>query len=368
MKILKLLGKVIAIALAALLLIAAAVVLFLMLSPAVGKHPDKEERAGFEQRSKQYREGRFHNEDEMPVMGGKAYPASSRRMPKKKLPAAEPSLIAAPGEGDLSFTWLGHSAFLLQYGARNILIDPMLGERTSPVSFAGPKRFSELPLTADELPDIDVVFISHDHYDHLDYRTILKIKDRAGVFICPLGVDAILRGWGVEEEKIFALDWWESVETGGLSFTLTPSQHFSGRDPLKRDTTLWGGLYIAGGPQSVYYTGDGGYCKAFKEVGERLGAPDLMIAECGQYDTAWPSMHMFPEETVQAGKDAKASWLIPVHWGSFSICNHAWDDSVTRVTAAAADQGLDIAVPMMGQTVDFDELASVTARWWEDCE
>jgi L-ascorbate metabolism protein UlaG (beta-lactamase superfamily) len=270
-----------------------------------------------------------------------------------------------PHPGDLSFTWMGHSSFLLQMGTTNILVDPVFSSRSSPVQFAGPRRFSELPLTADELPDIDVLFISHDHYDHLDYHLIRQIKDRVGAMIVPLGVNTILRGWGVDAEKITALDWWESVEINGVTYTLTPSQHFTGRNPLKGNSTLWGGLYLDNGLHRVYYTGDGGYNDVFKNVGERLGAPDLMIAECGQYDTAWAKIHMFPEETVQAGIDAGAEWLIPVHWGSFSICNHAWDDSIRRVTTAAENGNLLIATPQIGQTVDYSNIASYTEHWWE---
>ena len=358
-------GKILAAAAVIVSILSAAALLFLFFCPAVGKLPDRAARSAFEARSDHYARGRFRNRNEVRAVGGKAYPASDRRRPEKTLSSQKPSFFRETAESDLSFTWLGHSSFLLQIGGSRLLADPVLSDRCSPVSFAGPRRFSELPLRADELPEIDVLFLSHDHYDHLDYRTVLAVKDRVGTFIVPLGLDAVLTGWGVEKEKIRSLDWWESVTIGSLTCTLTPSQHFSGRDPLRGNRTLWGGLYVDDGAHRVYYTGDGGYCGVFGRVRERLGAPDLMLAECGQYDTAWPKVHMFPEETVRACTDAGASRVIPVHWGAFSICNHSWDDPVRRVTAAAAAAGLPVAVPRIGRTVDLADLADCTEPWWE---
>ena len=346
--------------------IAAAVGLaFLRFWPSVGRTPDRDE---LEQRSVHYQDGKFHNEHDTATMTGKADPSSDRRKPRETLRAETPELLTEPQPDDLRFTWFGHSSFLLQMGGINILADPVFSDRSSPVSFAGPKRFSELPVTAEDLPEIDVLFVSHDHYDHLDYRTIRALKDRVGAFVVPLGVDAILRGWGVAAEKIHALDWWESIDLNGTTCTLTPSQHFSGRNPLKSNSTLWGGLYVESGQHRIYYTGDGGYYEVFSEVRERLGAPELMIAECGQYDSAWAKIHMTPEQTVQAAVDAGAAWLIPVHWGSFCICNHAWDDSIRRVTAAAETAGVMTATPEIGLTVDYNDLSDCTRRWWEAYE
>lgn len=368
MKVLKTAAMVILTLIVVVLFVAAAVGLFLRFFPAVGKVPDENERKLLDEKSGQYDGNTFHNEKPVKTMtGGERY-HSDRKTPKTKLPAQTPTLLPKPGKEDLSFTWLGHSSFLLQIGGRTVLVDPVLSERSSPVSFAGPKRFSELPLTAEELPDIDVLFLSHDHYDHLDWKTIRTIKDRVGTFIVPLGLDAILRSWDVPEEKIQSLDWWESAEIENLCFTLTPCQHFSGRNPLKGNRTLWGGVYIRGKTHCVYYTGDGGYYDVFETVRERLGAPDLMIAECGQYDPAWAQIHMFPEQTVQAGVDAGASWLIPVHWGAFCVCNHAWDDSIRRVTSAAETAGLRLATPRIGQTVSFAQIADCQDFWWDDYE
>ena len=365
MKILKTAGKMILMMALAVVILAAIVLLFLRFWPSVGKLPDKDERAALEGRSKRYDNGQFHNENEVSTMSGEARASGDRKTPRTLLPAETPSFLTDPQADDLSFTWFGHSSFFLQMGPVNILIDPIFSSRSSPVSFVGPKRFSELPLTAEELPKIDVLFISHDHYDHLDYRTIRAISEKTGLFIVPLGVDAILRGWGVDADRIRTLDWWESTEIDGITCTLTPSQHFTGRNPLKGNSTLWGGLYLDNGLHRVYYTGDGGYNPVFKEIRERLGAPELMLAECGQYDPAWAKIHMFPEETVQAGIDVGAERMIPIHWGSFCICNHAWDDSIRRVTAAAEASGLPLSTPRIGETVSLSDMPSCTEAWWE---
>ena len=364
----RMIGRILLTILLAVLAVAAAALLFLYAWPSVGRLPGRAERESYAARTPFFFDGHFHNKNEVPTMTGAGYPASDRRRPKSLLPAQTPALLQNPEAEDLSFTWLGHSSFLLQLGQRNILVDPVLSDRSSPVSFAGPERFSELPMTADELPSVDVLFISHDHYDHLDYRTIRAIRDRVETFVVPLGIDVILRGWGIDAEKIRPLAWWETLELDGLRLTLTPSQHFTGRNPLRANSTLWGGLYLDNGIHRVYYTGDGGYCEVFGSIREQLGAPELMIAECGQYDPAWAGIHMFPEQTVQAGLDAGAGRLIPVHWGSFCICNHAWDDSIRRVTAAASEVGLPLATPRIGQTVSLKELPTCAELWWEAYE
>ncbi len=334
--------------------------------PSVGRSPDEKRGESYGKRTAQYYDGKFHNEMETSLMTGEAYARDTRRTPTTRIKAEQPELLSERTDEDLAFTWIGHSSFLLQYGTKNILVDPVLSERSSPVSFAGPRRFSDVPLTASQMPEVDVLLLSHDHYDHLDYDTIKSLDSKVEEYIVPLGVEIILEDWGVEPEKIHTLAWWENIEIDNITYTLTPSQHFTGRNPLKSNSTLWGGYYLDNGIHKVYYTGDGGYNGVFKKVKAQLGAPDLMLSECGQYDPSWAYVHMMPEEVAQATIDTEAKWMIPVHWGTFCICNHAWDDPIIRVTKAARENNLNIATPRIGQTVKFEDIASFNETWWEE--
>ena len=343
-----------------------ALLIFLKFCPSVGKIPGKKDREIYAQRNDLFYGNVFHNEDDVSTMTkGKSY-SGKRKTPKKVIEPCVPELLSDPAEGDLTFTWLGHSSFILQMGKTTVLVDPVLSGRSSPVGFAGPKRFSGRPFTFDTIPYADILFISHDHYDHLDYKTILKIRDKVGKIVVPLGVDVILKGWGVDPGKIITVSWWENISIGDLKLTLTPSRHFTGRNPLKGNSTLWGGLYLTDGHHSVYYTGDGGYYDVFEKVKKKLGPPDLMIAECGQYDPAWALIHMFPEQAVRAGLDAGASRVIPVHWGTFCICNTDWDDSVIRFTKEAGKTGLNVSTPRIGQTVVYERTGDQTDSWYEE--
>lgn len=349
-----------------LLLAVLAVLLFLWVSPTVGETPDGNAQAAYGQQTELFYDGVFHNENDYSVMTGEKQNESSRKYPGGTVPVVKNPDIRKGEEGSLSVIWCGHSAVLVRLGAQTVFLDPMLSERASPVSFAGPKRFSDPAIEAGDVPEIDVVFLSHDHYDHLDYKTITAIDGRVKAYVVPLGIDCILKGWGVDEDKLHPLAWWESTEIGGVTYTLVPSQHNSGRNPLKANATLWGGLYMNDGHHTVYYTGDTGYYDVFSRVRETLGAVDLMLADSGQYDPAWAQTHMTPSESVQAAKDAQATWYIPIHWGAFVLSNHDWDEPPRLAVEAAGALGVNIATPRIGECADFSRMEQFQEHWWEN--
>ena len=366
MKALKTCGKVLLIIVIIAFVILIIGLLFLDFWPSIGDTPGKDKQGEYSVRTGLYYDRQFHNELDFEVMTGEASAKSDRNVPENKLPVEKIGSIERAAAGEMKVMWLGHSSSLLQMGEKNILIDPVMSDRTSPVGFAGPARFTGYALDTDSFPEIDVLFISHDHYDHLDYDTIKAIDGKVSSYVIPLGIDVILKGWGVDESKLHPLYWWEDVELDGVSYTVTPAEHYTGRNPLKNNATLWGGLYIRDGVHNFYYTGDTGYYDLFEQVYVTLGTPDLMLADSGQYDKGWATTHMFPEEAVQAAKDVHAKWLIPVHWGAYSLSNHAWDDPPQRAVKAAGEQGVNLATPRIGQAVSYDDIASFTEHWWEE--
>jgi L-ascorbate metabolism protein UlaG (beta-lactamase superfamily) len=275
---------------------------------------------------------------------------SALRRPATRLPVAAMQLTDAPLASGLSqVTWFGHSAFFLELEGKRLLFDPMLGSRPSPVSWAGSKRYSHKPpVQPEDFKNIDAVILSHDHYDHLDYGSIRKLKDNVRRFIVPLGVRKRLIKWGVAADKITEHAWWDELTLDGLSFACTPARHFSGRGLFDRNSTLWCSWAITGRETKVFYSGDSGYGPHFKEIGSKYGPFDLTLMECGQYDKRWSTIHMMPEETVQAHLDVGGQLLIPVHWGAFTLAYHAWTDPVERVTKAALKHRVNVATPRMG--------------------
>lgn len=261
-------------------------------------------------------------------------------------------------------TWFGHSAILLELDENKILIDPMLGNVTSPTPMLGPERYSkELPITIDKLPFIDAVIISHDHYDHLDYESIQKLKKKVNHFYVPLGVDAHLIEWGIDTSKITALDWWETAKVNEVDLVFTPSRHFSGRGLEDRFSTLWGSWVLKGKKDNIFFSGDGGYGPHFKEIGDKHGPFDFSMIECGQYNKNWADIHMMPEESVQAAKDLKSSIMMPIHWGAFTLSLHDWTDPIERVIKAANDLEIPISTPMIGQPFNW-KTEVIISTWW----
>lgn len=259
---------------------------------------------------------------------------------------------------------LGHSSHLLKLRGRYWLIDPVFSERVSPVQWAGPKRFHPSPIALAELPPIEGLILSHDHYDHLDTATIEALRERVQRYFVPLGVGRRLQEMGVAGERIREFDWWQADQHAGVALTATPSQHFSGRTLWDRDRTLWASWVIESGGQRIFYSGDSGYFGGFRQIGERFGGIDLALMENGAYDSYWPAVHMTPEETVQAFQDVRARVLYLVHNSTFDLAFHTWHDPLERVAALAEQKQLALATPVIGEVLTIGR-PRTNRRWWE---
>ncbi len=272
-------------------------------------------------------------------------------------------------DDSIAFTWFGHSTILMRINGVTILADPVLeGKRASMFSFMGPERFDySNHISVDQLPAIDVVILSHDHYDHLDYPTIKALKEKVNRFYLPLGVGAHFEAWGVPAEHITELNWWDEIELNGLKLAFTPTRHFSGRGFGDRFKTLWGSWVIIGNNKRLYFSGDSGYFPGFKEIGERYGPFDLTFMECGAYNEGWSEIHMFPEETAQAHLDVKGKLLMPIHWGKFDLSLHPWKESVDRLNAKAKEENITLFTPEIGQMVSLSDSSDLDP-WWQELD
>ena len=262
-------------------------------------------------------------------------------------------------------TWFGHSAAFIEMEGLNIFIDPMLGDVPAPHPLLGSKRFQkELPISIDSLPKIDVVLISHDHYDHLDYGSIVKLKDKVNQFYVPLGIKAHLTSWGISEKKITEFDWWESINYNGIEFISTPARHFSGRGITNRNSTLWCSWVLKSDNSNIFFSGDSGYGKHFKEIGEKYGPFNFAMVECGQYNEQWSQIHMTPEETIKASIDVKSNLTMPIHWGSFKLALHSWNDPIIRASAKANELNIKLTTPKVGEAIILNGNSIPTEKWW----
>ncbi|MFC4779136.1 MBL fold metallo-hydrolase [Paenibacillus sp. GCM10023252] len=289
---------------------------------------------------------------------------NTNRRPSALISMDTPQLDHIPADGAV-VSWFGHSAFFLQLGGQKLLIDPMLGKAPSPLPIFGSSRYSgKPPIEVSQLPQIDAVLISHDHYDHLDAGTIKGLKNKVKRFFVPIGVAARLVKWGISPDHIQELNWWEETTYEGLKLACTPARHFSGRGLFDRDSTLWCSWVIEGGDTKVFYSGDSGYDDHFREIGERYGPFDLTLMECGQYDERWSAIHMMPEETVQAHIDVNGRILIPVHWGAFTLALHTWTDPIDRAIRAAAGREVLVATPRIGQLMNINGTEYPSEAWW----
>jgi len=353
-----------------------AIWLFLNFNPQFGATPDKDELAKFS-RSPQWNGKVFENQIETVMdMGASKIPGvlykqlfdRKGRAPKKPIPIVPFDQEKWEANDEPKFIWYGHSVLLLKINGKTLLIDPMLGPNVAPIAPFKIKRFSEKTLDIiDQLPQLDAILITHDHYDHLDLASIKKLKGKADAWFVALGVKRHLLKWGIDDNKISEFDWWDKTKFEGIEITFTPSRHFSGRGISDRTKSLWGGFTFITPTFKVYWSGDGGEGPHFKEVGDKLGPFDWAFMEDGQYNELWHAIHMYPEEAVTAGKEAKAKVLTPVHWAGFPLALHHWKDPVERFVTKAQQKDQMISTPKIGEIVEMKQFIQNEA-WWEELD
>lgn len=323
-------------------------------------------------KSHNYKHGAFQNVNQTSVMSENTSIFKMLRDFYNKPSTTEPSSALPTVKSDLkkpvaqtTFNWFGHSSYFIRTPEFNILVDPVMSGNASPVSLFA-KSFPGTDIyTVDDFPQIDILLITHDHYDHLDYKTILKLKNKTKRIITSLGVGQHLEYWGIRSEMITELNWWESCALPGNStLTATPSRHFSGRS-IKRAQSVWSSFVLKMKEKTIFLGGDSGYDDQFKLIGEKFGPFNLVLLDCAQYNVDWPQIHMVPEQTVQAALDLKTELLIPVHWGKFSLAYHPWNDPPERIIKAAAGTSLNIYIPVIGETFTLDNLPE-QKYWWRD--
>ena len=293
-----------------------------------------------------------------------------RRVPRGPLPSMNPLDVWSrpPGSG-LRVTWLGHSTLLIEIDGLRVLTDPVWGPRASPSRFAGPKRFQPVPVPLRALPPLDLVIVSHDHYDHLDYPTVRELAKHDAPFLTSLGVGAHLEAWGVRPERIVELDWWEShsLPDSGLVVTAAPSQHFSGRGLKDRNATLWSSLVIRSKRHAVFFSGDTGLTSEYRAIRERLGPFDLVMLEVGAFHPAWGDIHLGPNNALAALALLGGGPFLPVHWGTFSLAMHAWDQPAEALLELGPQAGVQLVMPRLGEPVEPAHAERVEP-WWREVE
>ena len=269
--------------------------------------------------------------------------------------------------GATKVTWFGHSAILLEIDGKRIFLDPMLGKAPAPHPWLGFNRFNpELPIDINAITHLDAIVISHDHYDHLDYNTIQLLKGKTKHFYVPLGVGAHLISWGVDSKKIHEMDWWETANLDGLRLSSAPARHFSGRGMNDRNSTQWCSWVIESTKEKIFFSGDSGYGKHFKEIGEKYGPFDLCLLECGQYNEQWAHIHMMPEQTVQANRDLGGKMFIPIHWAAFKLSLHSWKEPIQRVYKKALELDQKMASPKIGEVLTLGNGQYPNSKWWQN--
>lgn len=371
---LAILGTILFYVLIFILVLIILVILFMKFAKVFGGKPSMKQKQKYSQYPN-HKQGKFTNlmpqftVTQAPDFIDDSLQPKSTRRPDFEIPYVkiDPKSLTQKTE-HTRITWFGHSTMLLEMDGKNIMIDPMFGDVPSPVPFIGQKRYSKgLPLSIDELPPIDAVLITHDHYDHLDYPSILKIKDKVKKFYVPLGLNFHLDRWGVPASKIEELNWHETAVLEGIKFTLTPSHHYSGRSLNDRFESLWGGWVIKGALDNIYLSGDGGYGPHFKQIGDEYGPFDFAMIECGQYSRYWRQNHLFPEQTARVAADVGAKLIMPIHWGAFTLAMHSWSAPVKRLLTKAKELEIPVTTPKIGEQIVLGKAPEEQPKsaWWE---
>ena len=275
-----------------------------------------------------------------------------------------PDLVAFSQSTEaVKFIWLGHSTILLSIDGKVVLIDPIFSSHAAPVKIAA-QRFQPPALSLDQLPEIDYIIISHDHYDHLDMETVKHFIGQDISFLAPLGVGAHLRHWGIAPESITELDWWDEASFDDLTFAATPSQHFSGRiGVMHNNKTLWASWVIKGKDDNIFFSGDSGYDTHYQEIGDRYGPFDIVFMENGQYNEGWQAVHNLPDKAVRGFQELKGTYLVPVHWGMFDLSVHNWFDPPNEITKLSKAYDINLITPRLGQLIDMQD-PPLFDQWW----
>jgi L-ascorbate metabolism protein UlaG (beta-lactamase superfamily) len=324
-------------------------------------------------RSPQFRDGKFQNAQPTRMLTGSYLEMArhqwfgrERREPAGVVPVVSrvTSDYATPPESGLRATWIGWSSVLVEIDGLIVLTDPVWSERCSPSTVVGPKRFHPPPISLDDLPHVDVAVISHDHYDHLDMLAVQHLAARGTHFAVPLGIGAHLERWGVPAAQIHELDWNGTFAFRDLAITATPARHYSGRNPLHGNDTLWTSWVVRGPHHRFFFSGDSGYSSAFAQIGAEHGRFDLTLIKIGAADPTWSEIHVNPEEAIRIHRDVRGRVMLPVHWCTFNLAFHAWRDPVERAVNAAAANGVQLVVPRPGELVEPSMLPARQDRWW----
>lgn len=349
------------------------VIIGAILSSCAFLKPNTVDEASFS--SPQFDQGKFRNLAKTSTLSLSKIPGYIKRYiteeridsePMRPIPLQEitQKILDDLPNDTMSLFRLGHSSYLLKANHKYWLIDPVFSERASPFSFLGPKRFHQPPISIEQLPEIEGVIISHNHYDHLDKEAIKQLKNKVNNFIVPLGNSADLINWGVSDNNIIELDWWQSIHLSGLDLTLTPAQHFSGRGLSDGNKALWGSWVINTSEQSIFYSGDSGYFDGFKTIGEKYGPFDLTIIETGAYDKDWPEVHMTPEQSLQAHIDVKGKKVLPAHNGTFDLAFHPWYEPLARIATLGEENKVNVITPIIGEAINIKTNNS-QEKWWQ---